>query len=246
MQYTEHGVPYLSLPAPHTNVRLTPPRKEDGPAVISILNHPLVYMNLAGPPYSYIQKDWDTWYPELSEFTNKALWELQAAEDSTRSGDTKNGSGVPLSTIREVDSETGEESLIGEINFRRREFLTVLDVEERKRVKMENDARDAGDPGIVWEIGFYLSPTCHGRGIMPAVIRTLINEFLVPYMNVHIMTKAYIKHNEASRKVLKKNGFVFESFVPDCVKMPEAKTGVKGTTIGLGRTKWEKKSSHQK
>jgi hypothetical protein len=80
---------------------------------------------------------------------------------------------------------------------------------------------------------------------MPSVVRTLIADFLVPYMNVHVMTGAYMDHNAASKKVLEKNGFIFDSLVPDCIEMLEVKTGVKGKKVGLGRMKWERKQSNR-
>jgi len=58
---------------------------------------------------------------------------------------------------------------------------------------------------FVFEV--YLSPEIHGRGIMPAVLKTLINHFVVPYINAHIITGSYLGHNAASKRVFEKNGF---------------------------------------
>lgn len=84
----------------------------------------------------------------------------------------------------------------------------------------------------------YLTPAVHGRGIMSGVIGALINEFMIPYMNAHIITGSYFEHNGGSRKVFEKNGFVLEKLIPDCYELPESKTGVKGKKVGVGIMRW--------
>jgi hypothetical protein len=63
MEFDSNDSPIIRLSAPHTNITITPPRYSDGEAVISMLSDPRVYMNLAGPPYPYAQKEWDEWFP---------------------------------------------------------------------------------------------------------------------------------------------------------------------------------------
>jgi len=77
---------------------------------------------------------------------------------------------------------------------------------------------------------------------MQAVLRTVIDVFFIPLMNVHHITGAYLEHNGASKRVLEKTGFVFDSFVPNAIEMAESKTGVKGKKVGLGRMKWDRTS----
>jgi len=88
----------------------------------------------------------------------------------------------------------------------------------------------------------YLAHSHKGRGIMSAAIGTLIKEYLVPFMNVHHITVYYFDYNPASRKVLEKNGFVFEKVVPQYYEMPESKVGVKGKRIDVGFSTWTRKS----
>lgn len=45
--------PYLELPSPHSNIRLTPPNIFDVPAAVSLQNDPLIYRHLAGTPLPY-------------------------------------------------------------------------------------------------------------------------------------------------------------------------------------------------
>ncbi|KAF4626171.1 hypothetical protein G7Y89_g11990 [Cudoniella acicularis] len=136
----------------------------------------------------------------------------------------------------------GEGKFIGLVAFRR-EFLMILDEEERVKVKGTNDALEAGGAGIQWEIGFHPSPTCRGRDIIPAAVRPLINVFLVPHMNVHIMTAALFEENIASRKVLEKCGFLFEELVADAIELPESKTGVEEKNVGIGRMRWDRNAA---
>jgi RimJ/RimL family protein N-acetyltransferase len=73
---------------------------------------------------------------------------------------------------------------------------------------------------------------------MPATIRALIHDFMIPYMNAHVITGSYFQHNAGSRKVFEKNGFVFEGVILDCFELPESKTGVKGKKASVGFMRW--------
>ncbi len=75
---------------------------------------------------------------------------------------------------------------------------------------------------------------------MPAVLKTLISEFMVPYMNLHHFTGSYLEHNRASRRVFEKCGFVFVAFQEAWVEMPEVKMGVVGKKLGLGLLRWDR------
>jgi len=46
-----------------------------------------------------------------------------------------------------------------------------------------------------------LSPTARGKGIVPAAVRTLLEFFLIPHMNVYHLTAAFLDFNIASRRV---------------------------------------------
>ena len=51
------------------------------------------------------------------------------------------------------------------------------------------------NPSIKGEVGFYVSLSAHGRGIMPIALKTLLAEFLVPYINVYLLIDSYREHN---------------------------------------------------
>jgi RimJ/RimL family protein N-acetyltransferase len=69
----------------------------------------------------------------------------------------------------------------------------------------------------------------------------MIEKFLIPYMNVHLLFGSFFDHNIASKRVFEKNGFVFEGITPDAFELAESKTGVKGKRVGLGMMRWERK-----
>jgi RimJ/RimL family protein N-acetyltransferase len=77
---------------------------------------------------------------------------------------------------------------------------------------------------------------------MSAAMHAIINHFLIPYMNAHLITGSFFDYNPGSRKVFEKNGFVFQEIVPDSYELPESKTGVKGKRIGVGYMRWTRTS----
>ncbi|KAI1630231.1 hypothetical protein EDD37DRAFT_605089 [Exophiala viscosa] len=238
------------------NVMLAQPRQSDGPMVVAALNDPRVYMNLNGPPYPYTEKDWEEWYLFVSHAARECSKEYQVIDEELgdQGRDPKERecqrkrlimqSMWPL-TIR-IEPELlrdrlrSESAFIGTITPQRSIFLYILDEDERQRRKQENDGLAAGDPKIIWEVGFYLIPDYHGRGIMPAVLRTVIKDVLIQYMNAHIVEATYFEHNSSSKRVLEKCGFRFVQLVPDAIALPPTKTnGVTGRKVGLGVMRWQ-------
>ncbi|CAG8717560.1 15864_t:CDS:1, partial [Acaulospora colombiana] len=55
------GEPYLQLPYPHDNIRITPPRSDDVDTTVSYLNDPRIYEHLAGPPFPYTTENGIQW-----------------------------------------------------------------------------------------------------------------------------------------------------------------------------------------
>ncbi|OAP61051.1 hypothetical protein AYL99_06055 [Fonsecaea erecta] len=247
----------VAVPHPTLRLALTPPRESDGAAVILGLNHPKVYMNLNGPPYPYTEKDRTEWYARISNEWKQNWSELAAIRKHEQSSSSitgniatpADGSQRPwlgrhwTSTIRHFEeSDTGTNGkFIGEIGVERECFLYILDEEERNRRKEENDKLQAGDPNITWEIGFWLIPEYHGRGIMPAALRKLMAEVIIPHMNAHQIVGTYFEHNLPSRRVFEKCGFSFETVVPNAVPINPAKIGgVEGPKVGVGILRWRR------
>lgn len=73
---------------------------------------------------------------------------------------------------------------------------------------------------------------------MTAAVRALINGFMIPYINVHLLTGSYFEHNSASRKVFERNGFVLWKIVKDAFELQECKTGVQGKKIRGAFMRW--------
>lgn len=53
----------------------------------------------------------------------------------------------------------------------------------------------------------YLAPSHHRRGIMSAVLKVLLNEWMVPKMNCQTIWVGYFPNNEASARTFVRNGF---------------------------------------
>ena len=155
MEFDSNDSPIIRLSAPHTNIIITPPRYSDGEAVIFMLSDPRVYMNLAGPPYPYAQKEWDEWFPIIERSSHDALLEWKEAEKSRKDGGYGKRwvKGAPVIAIRDVDPVTREQKLIGIIGVARMDFMIKAANDENKRRQEVNEALDAGDPEIVWELG---------------------------------------------------------------------------------------------
>jgi hypothetical protein len=148
MEFDAHNIPYLRLPPPHNSITLNTYRDTDAPTLISMLNNPAVYMNLAGPPFPYLQEHHDSKVATMEAKTAKVLKELREFEK-----ERKWASAAPFSVIREIDGESGEDRVLGDLVLRRSDFFDVDDERERETIKSRNDALEAGDPDIVWEIG---------------------------------------------------------------------------------------------
>ncbi|QSZ37580.1 hypothetical protein DSL72_008678 [Monilinia vaccinii-corymbosi] len=199
----------------HQNIILTRPRTSDAEVTIPAFNHPSIYLNLTGPPFPYTQESFDSFFHDVldknARIAAAELWDAKVAEEDGHG--RRWVEAIPFPSIREVvvnGEGASEEIFIGLVEFRRRGYVTILEDEERERLIGINRERKTGDPKIEWEIGFWLLPTHHNRGIMPAILQTLLSDFAMPYMNMHTLIGEYLEYNVASRRVFEKCGFVFE------------------------------------
>jgi RimJ/RimL family protein N-acetyltransferase len=246
------------------NLVLSVPQQSDGDVVLKALNDPLVYSNLEAPPFPYTPKDWDTWYHIVKDATERCRQEwvevMQGhihgsgrsdgeTVEATKTDGKWVGGGQWVSTIRvkvpqsEPFAQTSTQPFIGEITIRRSGFPHIQDHAFRCKAVEANSALPAGDPNIVWEVGFYLIPEYHGKGIMPIVLTTLTDQVLVPYMNIHRLIGTYFEHNTPSRRVFEKCGFQFLTSMPKAIILPELKakaSGLKDREIGIGVMQWER------
>lgn len=73
------------------------------------------------------------------------------------------------------------------------------------------------------------------------MLRTIINQILVPYMNIHTLIGTYFEYNTPSRRVFEKCGFEYVQLVPGAITLPPTKTdGVIGRKVGLGVMRWQR------
>ncbi|KAF7888224.1 uncharacterized protein EAF02_002765 [Botrytis sinoallii] len=215
----------------HQNLILTRPRISDARNSIIAFADPAVYLNLTGPPFPYTQDDFDSFFNEVLDKNSRVaaaeLWDAKSAQEDGSPVQKWVGA-VPFPSIREVRvGEKGEriEEFVGQIDIRRRGFVTTIDEEERKKLAKENADRKTGDPEIEWEIGFWLLPSYHGRAIMPVVLQTIISELFIPYMNLSFLTGEYLEFNKASKRVFEKCGFVDKGITDGVEAIHEGKWG---------------------
>ncbi|EPQ60328.1 acetyltransferase, GNAT family [Gloeophyllum trabeum ATCC 11539] len=213
----ETGEPYLRLPAPHQNVIITPIRFADEAAIVQYMNDPRVYENLSSIPQPYTRENAQEWVKRVKARSDELLQELKRSDEHADRR-AKALDGCPVMTIREVQ-EDGQDIFIGDLSVLRSAFVEVADPEERARLSRENKARAVGDPEIVFTMGDYLIPSHHGRGIMTAAVRTLMNEWMIPRMNCHKILVNAKKGNLASRRVFEKAGFRFMDTVEDALEL---------------------------
>ncbi|KAJ7497993.1 GNAT domain-containing protein [Mycena galericulata] len=209
------GEPFLRLPAPFSNIIITPPRMSDVEPSVAILSDPAVslWMGPMGPTGTYTASQAEGWLTKLKAETDGILDEM-----GRNSGPF---SECPVRHIREVQ-EDGTEVFIGDVGIYRSSWSDVLDREERARLVAENNARVAGDPDIVWHVGYYLSPTHHKRGLMTTAVKAMI-QWGIAWMGVKYIRTSAFEGNYGSLKLLQKNEFVVVDTLVDHVAMGDKK-----------------------
>ncbi|CAI7579079.1 unnamed protein product [Penicillium glandicola] len=229
--------PYLQLPEPCANIIITPHRghqiEETSAIITEILNDSRVYPWLQGPPYPFLPEHGVDWV-KMKIATNKDVLsalqkELEAPE--SQQGDSPNSQGpeffdkCPFVCIREVterDPVTGaplQDILVGDFSLARYAFYELRPNSwEFALVQKHNNDLPAGHKDIIWGIGYYLSPTQHGRGLMSLAVRTVIQDWAIPRMNLHLLRGSFFIGNIGSLRVLEKNNFeeagIFKDWAP--------------------------------
>lgn len=139
--------PFLRLPEPHSDIILTPPRLSDAESIVPILNDPLVYPTLEGPPYPYEHQFAIDWLSRAKEVTDKVWASIQSGSSHEKFGAS------PVRIIRQVDPVTGAQVYLGDCGIDRWGYRDIEPDQERQKLEAENLARPNGDPKIVWTIG---------------------------------------------------------------------------------------------
>jgi len=206
--------PFLRLPKPLDKIIVTPPRLSDIDTIVKYLNDPRIYKSLDG-----------VHHPDI-------IWEQikQSDSDGRRVFD-----GCPVRSIREVN-EDGSQTFLGDCGISRWGYHDVIDKVEREKLAKENQEREVGDPQIIWMIGDYIAASHHGRGIMSAVLKIIMDKWATPWMAArHIKSEAH-QGNIGSRRVFEKNGFVVVKTLENYVEIAESKGG---GLVGLHVMDWK-------
>ncbi len=224
------GEPYLRLPFPHDDIIVTPCRPEDVSAIAKVLNDPDIYKWLYSPKYPVLEDQAQERLNRFMKGCKDALKELEDVHAADPSGVNHFVGSCPVKVIREV-KEDGTQVYIGEFGVRRHDFFYVRDIEKREALVGENSRRVVGDPEMIWSIGSkvsllrlervahllllvdYLAKSHQGRGIMSAVIETIMREWMIPRMGAKIIRVEAFTGNAGSVRVFEKNGFVLDETV---------------------------------
>lgn len=140
--------PIVNLAPPFQAFRLTPLRRDDAQAIHDILKQDQVRRHLQGPPdLSYTlqdAKDFIELHSETIDIVASTDW-----EDQSQVADLLKRRWL-FSAIRNHRDE-----YVGSIEIRRNrwEWLDLEDPEGMMERRRENDAKQAGDPSIVYSIG---------------------------------------------------------------------------------------------
>ncbi|KAI0801140.1 GNAT domain-containing protein [Fomes fomentarius] len=206
------GEPFIRLPAPLDRIIVTPPRREDVPHIVAILNDYPIKRWLDGPPFPYLDIHAEDWVTKTLEQSESVMRELRVANEEDPQGPPASVSGCPVGCLRGVE-EDGREVYLGAIEFTRCGFPDLLNREEQERLVTRNESKRRGDSEIVWCIGYYLAAPLHGRGFMSCALRTLLDTWVVPRMGARRIRVETIIGNVGSIRVLEKLGFRITSSV---------------------------------
>lgn len=155
--------PYLRLPAPRSNIIITPHRleniDENADRLAEILNHPKVYPWLEQTPYPYLHEHGVKWIKAHCKENEEVLSTLRKSLEQGAVG-LELFNNCPFTCIREVlagESETGtplKDRLIGDLKMTRYTFYEHLhNNAEKFKAQLRNDGLPAGDENIVWTLG---------------------------------------------------------------------------------------------
>ncbi|KAJ5618474.1 hypothetical protein N7528_006585 [Penicillium herquei] len=237
--------PYLRLLPPHSNIIITPHRlgqfEHEVTSRVEILNHPQVWPFLAGTPYPYPAEHAEEWVTTDYEEKRAVVEALRLGylNQDSAGYDLSNPSffdQCPFTCIREVLSEDPEghplqDNFIGDIALRRYSFYEhPPGSPQRTAAQAHNNALAPGDKEIVWGLGYFLSASHHGRGIMTSVLYSLIHDW-GPRMNLSHLRAATFIGNEGSLKVFEKNNFTQTGILHDWVPVSESRGGGKRSII---------------
>ena len=146
------GEPFLRLPSPHENIILTPPRWSDAPSIVSILNDPVVYHWLSGPPFPYLPEHAEQWLSQVKNGTDAVLEVLRRVSVEEPNASPIVVSEPPVRTLREI-REDGTDVYLGDVTFLRERYIDMEDGNEKSALLKANRDRATGDPEILWCIG---------------------------------------------------------------------------------------------
>ncbi|EED23330.1 GNAT family acetyltransferase, putative [Talaromyces stipitatus ATCC 10500] len=246
--------PYIRLPAPHSHIIITSPRvvhtpqkgqqenediippESDIEAALTALNDDRVHKYLESPPYPYKREHALAFHRRMYDDTQRILQhpvpppedgEGEWLYDGCPFRDIRDTSLSPAAGAGTEEEVAAQAPKVGDIFISRYPFYELpVDSEQRKKAQEYNDSLPVGHVNLVWGLGFWLSPSHHRKGIMSAVLGTLITEWAIPRMNAQTIKSSAFLGNQSSVGVVQKCGFVLECTLEKAsADMPEYKYG---------------------
>ncbi|KIJ33762.1 hypothetical protein M422DRAFT_182832, partial [Sphaerobolus stellatus SS14] len=190
---------------------------------LPILNDPKVYIWMgAGLPVPHELYHAQRWLQSVVENCATGQKDVEDSRASDREQRVTEIRECPVHTLRDCSSD---ELYLGDLGLTRWKFEDIIDKDHRENLIIENTNKLPGDPTIIWSLGYYLRPSYHGKGIMKAAIRTLL-EWAVENMNVRHLRATAMDENKSSLSTLISNGFKVEKILPDFAFKEGNKTGL--------------------
>jgi RimJ/RimL family protein N-acetyltransferase len=225
------------------------PPQPDIDAAFTALNDERVHPYLESPPYPYKREHAVDFHRMMYEDCQHILHhpsEQQGLYNGCPFRDIRDTSLSPAGSVSQAPK-------VGDILISRYPFYEFPpDSEQRAKAQAYNNSLAVGHEDLVWGIGcmppfffpfllhfslpfslyvliylkVWLLPSQHGKGIMSAVLNTLIAEWLIPKMKVHVLKSSALVGNEGSVRVHQKCGFVLEQTIEKGTRdMPSYKFG---------------------
>ncbi|KAF8686412.1 Acetyltransferase, GNAT family [Rhizoctonia solani] len=202
--------PFIALPAPHSNIHLTPPRLDDADDILPIMNNREIFMNLASAPYPYLREHCDARLRDRVRDYENAMAHMSNIAEDVKFLDI-----FPFRHIREVAPD-GTETFLGDIGLVRESFRRETHV-------------------LSGHLEIIFDQHTKDEVIMSVVIKTVTDVWAIPHMNARRFYAAAFIENVGSQKVFQKNGFDIVSRVYGAIRFPESKGGHVKESIILRR-----------
>jgi len=211
IRFSIENEPYLPIPEPFSNFRLTTPRQSDVLEISALFSDVHIARTLVGPAFPYLPIHAQRWL-------NRERAAAERLFSAYAEGHFLPAEMNVCSALREVQPD-GKEVFVGEISL-------YYCGDEAKRVTPVNESWEEWRTRTkVWEIGAAIKSSYQGKGLTSAAIHVLKNDWAIAQMGATELRAQCFVSNTPSVKLWQKHGFVeMRELVPrGTVHVEEAK-----------------------